>query len=235
MAILTTILMNELIFIFHTFFIACCSLGAVYIGKEALIGFIALLAILSNLFVTKQIVLLEFQATPTDALTIGLVLSLNLLQEYYGKAMAKKAIIISFVLSLVYTLLSQIHLFYSPSIHDVTHYHAHVLFGFMPRIICASLFTYFVVQQFDCFLYELLKNRLSNKYLILRNYMSISVSQLLDTIIFSFLGLYGTVDSLLSIICVSYCIKLAVIGGATPFIWFSKKIYRVKEHETISL
>lgn len=227
--------MNELIFAFHAFFIACCSLGALYLGKEALIGFIALLAILSNLFVTKQVVLFGFHATPTDALTIGLVLSLNLLQEYYGKTIAKKAILISFVLSMVYTALSQIHLLYYPSIYDVTQLHALEFFGLMPRIVCASLFTYFIVQQFDSYLYELLKNRFNNNYLILRNYGSITISQLLDTIIFSFLGLYGTVNSLFSIICISYLIKLIVIAGTTPFIGFSKKIYRVKEHETISL
>ncbi len=227
--------MNELIFVFHALFITGCALGALYLGKEALITFIGLLAILSNLFVTKQIMLFGFQATPTDALTIGLVLSLNLLQEYYGKRITQKAINISFILSLVYTLLSQIHLLYMPSMHDTMHHHAHHLFGLMPRIICASLFTYYIVQRIDSFLYELLRKRLHNNYLVFRNYASLVFSQLLDTILFSFLGLYGTLDSIIPVICISYCIKLMVIAGTTPFLWFSKRISRVKPYETVTL
>jgi len=226
--------MNELIFIFHALFITGCALGALTLGKEALISFIALLAILSNLFVTKQIMLFGFQATPTDALTIGLVLSLNLLQEYYGKEITKKAIGISFILSMAYTLLSQIHLLYLPSMHDTMHHHALELLGLMPRIVCASLFTYFIVQRIDCLLYEALKNRFKGRYLIARNYSSLIISQLLDTILFSFLGLYGTLDAIIPVMCISYCIKLIVIAGATPFLWFSKKISRVPPYESIS-
>lgn len=150
--------MNELIFIFHALLVTGCALGALKLGKEALISLIVHLAILSNLFVTKQITLFGFQATPTDALTIGLVLSLNLLQEYYGQAITKKAIWISFLGSLTYTLLSQLHLVYTPNAADWTQSHALSLFGVMPRIMFASLTTYFLVQRIDCMLYDLLKS-----------------------------------------------------------------------------
>lgn len=226
--------MNELIFIIHTIFISLCVLGALRLGKEALIGLVSILAILSNLFVTKQIVLFGFQVTATDALTIGLVLSLNILQEYYGKEITKKAIAISFAGSMVYTMLSMLHLAYIPSISDITQSHAFSLFGVMPRIMLASLFTYFVVQRLDCLLYEFLKNRCNNNYLVLRNYGSVVISQLLDTILFSFLGLYGIIDSIFPVICVSYAIKLIVIVVATPFLWFSKKIMLVKNYESVS-
>lgn len=227
--------MNELIFSIHIFVVAGTVLGALWLGKEALVVLIALYAILSNVFVTKQIILFGLQATPTDALTIGIVLSLNLLQEYYGQSITKKAIWISFAGSLVFTLLSQLHLIYLPSSFDTTQNHALSLFGVMPRIMVASLFTYLVVQRIDCRLYEFLKKRLSGNHLIVRNYGSVLVSQLIDTGLFSFLGLYGIVDSILPVICISYSIKLIVIFVATPFLWFSKKIMLVKNYESISL
>lgn len=227
--------MNEIIFASHSLFITGCALGALYLGKEALITFIASLAILSNIFVTKQIVLFGYQATPTDALTIGLVISLNLLQEYYGKEITKKAIGISFLISIVYTFLSQFHLLYLPGIHDTTQHHASALFGIMPRIILASLFTYFVVQRIDCLIYGFLKKKFNNNYLIARNYASLVFSQLIDTVLFSFLGLYGTIDSIVPVIIVSYGIKLILIMIMTPFLRFSKKINRIKSYEHISL
>lgn len=227
--------MNELIFIFHAFFVTGCTLGALYLGKEALISLVVLLAILSNLFVTKQIMLFGLQATPTDALTIGLVLSLNLLQEYYGKNITKKAIGISFILSLAYTAFSQLHLMYIPSMHDTMHSPARSLLCMMPRIVCASLFTYFIVQRIDCYFYELFKNKLAHKYLIMRNYGSLILSQLLDTILFSFLGLYGTLDSIIPVIAISYSIKLIIIAFTTPFLLLSKRISRVKTNESVSI
>ncbi len=227
--------MNELFFITHTLFIMFCSLGALRLGKEALIALIVLFAIFSNLFVTKQITLFGLQATPTDAFTVGIVLSLNLLQEYYGKVVTQKAIWISLVGSAAYILLSQLHLAYIPNVFDTTQAHALALFGMMPRIIGASLFTYFIVQRLDSWLYGILKKKCNNNYFILRNYGSVIISQLFDTILFSFLGLYGIVESVVPLICVSYSIKLLVIGMATPFLWFSKKIMIASSHESVSI
>lgn len=98
----------------------------------------------------------------------------------------------------------------------------------------ASLVTYFIVQRLDCMVYEILKNRLHGNYLVTRNYGAILFSQLTDTVLFSFLGLYGLVESIIPIICISYCIKVIAIGVATPFIWFSKKIMVKNTHESLS-
>src|SRR5581483_2912399 len=226
--------MNELIFFIHTFIVTFFSLGALYLGKEALISLIMLLAILSNLFVTKQITLFGLYATPADPLTIGIVISLNLLQEYFGKDITKKAISLSFLGSVVYVVLSQIHLIYISNIFDATQLHARALFGVMPRIVIASLITYFVVQHIDCRLYALLKNNYQ-RFFIIRNYGSALISQIMDTILFSFLGLYGVVESIVPIICISYVIKLILILIATPLLVFSKRIIMQKNYEQVSL
>jgi queuosine precursor transporter len=221
--------MNEIIFIIHIFVIIACVLGALKLGKEALCALIVVLAILSNLFVTKQIILFGLQATPTDALIVGLVLSLNLLQEYYGQEITKKAIWISFAGSLVFVILSQIHLWYIPSSFDTTQIHALSLLSMMPRIIAASLFTYLIVQRIDCFTYGFLKKKFDGNYLVLRNYGAILFSQLIDTVLFSFLGLYGIIESIVPVMVISYCIKVIVVLIATPFLWFSRKIMSDKK------
>lgn len=214
--------MNELIFLFHTTLIMLCVLGALKLGKEALIALICLFCVLCNLFVVKQTEFFGINATCADAFSIGAVLGLNLLQEYFGRAITQKAIVISFLGSLVYAVLSQIHLMYIPSACDTMHCHFSPLLEAMPRIIIASLVVYLVVQQLDCLLYEWLKKRFKGNFLASRVFSSAIVCQLLDTILFSFLGLYGIINNIGHLIMVSYLIKLVTLVCATPFVALSK-------------
>src|SRR5438445_4228981 len=108
--------MNELIFILHTLIIAAFALGALALGPSALVAFVCIQCMLANLFVVKQITLFGFTATCADAFTVGATIGLNLLQEYFGKEIAKRTIWINFFLLIFYALLSQIHLFYLPII-----------------------------------------------------------------------------------------------------------------------
>lgn len=215
--------MNELIFIAHICFIAITVLGALRLGKEALISFICLMCILANIFVSKQIGLFGFHVTTADSLSIGASLGLNLLQEYYGRTVTRKAIWISFAAGMLVTCLSQIHLLYAPSIFDTTQMHYVALFGIIPRIMLASFTTYIIVQNLEAAFYAWLQ-KIMPQALIARNLCSIAICQLIDTVLFSFLGLFGAVEHIWHIIFMSYLIKVIVLSTATPFLWFCKKI-----------
>ena len=110
--------MNELIFLFHLLCIGITTLIMLKIGIEALCAFLCVQAILANLFVIKQISLFGLNATASDVYIVGSVLTLNLIQEYYGKEKARMAIWISFGLLVFYTIVSQIHIGYIPSQTD---------------------------------------------------------------------------------------------------------------------
>lgn len=213
--------MNELLFLAAIILVSSAALAALKFGKEALITLIGVQWVLANLFVTKQITLFGFEATASDALAVGATLCLNLVQEYFGKKYARKAIAIGFGSTLFYSALAFMQLMYLPSTLDNMHPHFCALLAPMPRLIVASMTTYLIVQWCDYKLYGLLKNISS---LTLRNYISVGSTQLLDTILFSFLGLYGLVSPLGSIIMVSYGIKVAVILLAAPFISMSRYI-----------
>ena len=215
---------NELLFLAQATFIGTTLLIALRIGKEALVAVISVQAVLANLFVVKQISLMGFNATAADAYAIGCMLGLNLLQEYYGKAITKLAIWISFFVVVIFAISAYVHLLYIPFTDDTTHAAYVTVLSSTPRIVAASLFTYFVVQQFDMRLYGFLKSTLENRLYILRNYSSVALSQLLDTVLFSFLGLYGLVTHIWELILVSYCIKIAILLLATPFLMLAKKI-----------
>lgn len=217
---------NELIFIIHVIAIAVFSLTALRLGPYALVASIAIQGMLSNLFVTKQIMLFGMDVTCSDAFTVGSVLGLNLLQEYYGKEITKKAIIISFFSVLFYLFLSQIHLLYIPNQFDTTQPHFFEILHLMPRITIASVFVYLISQIFDATFFNVLKIALNNKYPIARSAVCMTCSQLLDTTLFSFLALYGIVGSVLNVIVVSFAIKMVVITLFTPFIKLAKYYHK---------
>jgi queuosine precursor transporter len=217
-------MINELIFLLHTIVIASSVLIALWLGAAALVAFICVQCILANLFVIKQISLFGFNATCADGFTIGAVLGLNILQEYYGREITKRAIWINFFLLIFYAIVSQIHLAYVPSSVDMMHQFFVPILSTMPRIVIASFFVYFIAQTTDYYLYGFLKRTLKDRFLIIRNYASIVIIQLLDTVLFSFLGLYGIIDNIWHIIMISYFIKLAAIIIATPFVGLSKYI-----------
>jgi queuosine precursor transporter len=221
--------MNELVFIFHTIIIATFALGSLALGRYALVAFVCTQCILANLFVVKQITLFGLTATCADAFTVGATIGLNLLQEYFGKETAKKTIWINFFLLIFYAIVSQIHLMYIPDLADTAQKHFLPILQLMPRIVIASFSVYLFTQMTDYYLYGILKKAFHDKHIILRNYASIAFCQLLDTVLFSFLGLYGIIDNIWQVICISYLIKLASIVIATPFVGFSRKIYTLTQ------
>lgn len=213
---------NELIFFISIIFFCSSSLLALYLGKHALIALICLQAVLVNLFVTKQIQLFGFCATASDTLAIGTSLALNLLQEYWGKPIARSAIFLSFSAAIFYTIASQLHLWYIPHPIDTSHAHFYALLMPLPRIIAASLITYLFIQWIDYRIYARLKVAYQSKQFVFRNLISLCFTQLLDTVLFSILGLYGTIipsyTALRDIIIVSYILKMIIIVSAVPAI-----------------
>lgn len=220
---------NELIFLFHITLMSVATLMALRLGKEALVAFISLQAVLANLFVVKQITLFGLTATGSDAFTIGTVLGLNLLQEYYGREIAQKSIWISFGCLIFYGMVSQVHIGYIPHMCDTMQPHFIAVLNEMPRIVIASFTVYFLAQQLDYQLYGMLKRLFDGNYLVLRNYCSVLLVQLVDTVLFSFLGLYGILDNIWQIIAVSYTIKVIAILISTPFLALSRNLKKPSE------
>jgi uncharacterized integral membrane protein (TIGR00697 family) len=225
-------MINEIFFIFHSIIIALSALIALGLGQSALVAFVCAQCILANLFVVKQITLFGLTATCADAYTVGATLGLNLLQEYFDKTITKKTIWINFFLLIFYAIASQLHLLYTPALADTTQQHFLPLLQLMPRIVIASFSVYLFVQMLDYYLYGVLKTIFNDKYLVLRNYFSIALCQLIDTILFSFLGLYGLVENVWHIIFISYAIKLASIVIATPFVSLSRTVYTMTQKKS---
>lgn len=209
------VLMNEILFFSHLFVVMLFVLISLKLGKEAVIASVSMQVILANLFVTKQISWFGWEITCSDVFAIGSIFSLNLLREYFSLELAKKTIWISFFSMIFFTVMSQIHLFYLPSVFDTTHSAFLQILTPTPRLLLASLVTFMIVQQLDIRLFSFLKKQLSIPFWI-RNAVCVTITQLLDTVLFSFLGLFSLVACLTDIILVSYFVKIVIIALLAP-------------------
>ncbi len=223
--------MNELIFILHIFS-ALFFLGvAVRLGKMALGVYIALSGVLANLFVVKQIELFGFHVTASDVFAVGGILGLNLLQEIYGSEEAKKAVRASLAALILFACMSQVHLLYSPSTFDSTHGSFVSILSSAPRIVAASIGVYYLVQRLDVLFFKFMRTGL--KHFGIRVLFSLLISQALDTVLFSFFGLYGIVESLADIMILSYAVKCAIIACSSSLALLLKRFHK-EENEALA-
>jgi queuosine precursor transporter len=218
--------MNFFILCLHITVICGMTLAALRTGLEMMIAWLCLLSVAMNLFVLKQITLFGLSVTASDALAVGYLLGLNLIQEFFGRSLARKCMWISLFISCGFLFLSQIHLLYMPNQFDLVHSHSVVLFRPMPRIILASLVSFLTVQIFDLAFFGFLKKKMEGKYLLARTASALFLSQTLDTCLFSYLALYGSVASVSHVIYVSIAMKGLVILLSTPFVALAKQIMK---------
>jgi uncharacterized integral membrane protein (TIGR00697 family) len=217
--------MNILLFLSSCALVAGFAWVFWYQGQSALTAWVAILSLLANIFVLKQIEILGLNATASDVFAIGGLLGLNLLQEKFGVNAAKQAIWVSFSCLLFFVVMSQIHLSYQPSAFDFSQDAYSHLLSPAPRIVFASLITFFIVQQFDIQLYRLFRQYLPTSSMLWVSGLAMCLSQLLDTVLFSVLGLYGIVSALTEIMIVSYAIKLIAIANTVPWAFLTKRLF----------
>ena len=223
---------NEFIFIAHTLLVTFAVTCAARYGQQALTSIVVLFTLIANLFVTQAIVLAGFTATSTDAFMVGSSLALVLLQEQYGVTQARRAIIISFFGLVLFTLFSLVHMWYTPAPTDFMRPAFAAILYTLPRLLIASASAYLISQYTNTVLYNLLKKKLPQSWFLTRTYGSIVCTQLLDTLLFSFLGLYGIMSNLGSIMLVSASIKLIAILTTVPLMKLLKTIKFISVRES---
>ncbi|MEX0672222.1 MAG: queuosine precursor transporter [Candidatus Babeliales bacterium] len=218
------LLANETLFILQALCIGLAVLIAVRFKKEGLIAYIALAGVLANLFVSKQIDLFGLTVTASDTYMIGASLSLNALQEFYGRTATRLAIWIAFFCQILFVIMSLIHCAYIPSPADSSQAHYCAILHNLGRIVAASLFAYNAAEWTNYAIFILLKKALADRWFTFRSFIATASAQLLDTVLFGFLGLHGLVASLTDIIFMSLAIKLGIMIVTLPCMMLIKKI-----------
>lgn len=157
----------------------------------------------------------------------------DICSEIYGKKVAQKAVTMGIVTSIIFVIISQSWLLYQPSDTDWAMPAIKEIFSNTPRTMITGIVVYAVVQMFDVWAYhkwwDFTKKKFGDdkSFLWLRNNGSTLVSQLLNTILFTWGAFGGMYDNktLLSIALASYVIFIVTSLVDTPFVYLARKIH----------
>ncbi|WP_428770388.1 queuosine precursor transporter [Treponema sp. HNW] len=158
----------------------------------------------------------------------------DILSELYGKKAAKKAVIYGSVTSVLFIVCSQYWLLFSPSENDWAMESMKTVFSNTPRIMIAGIAAYVISQFFDVWLYHKwwdFTNKVcgtKNGFLWLRNNGSTLISQLINTLLFTwgaFFKIYP-VSTLISITLSTYVIYIITSIADTPFVYAARKMMK---------
>ncbi len=216
--------MNEILVPCHLAVVVAATIGVKRWGKEGLGALFSLFLLISNLFVTKEISLANLIITTCDVYTVGSILCLNLIQEIYGKKESRKYLyrgILFLALFLAMSLFQNTYLS-APHSEEISLAFKKI-FSHTPRIILASFFITLVSDRIDMFIFQTAKKKFPNHLFVMRFLLSTIFSQLIDTVLFSFLALYGVVESIWNCIFVAYFVKVILISGSALCFFFTKK------------
>ena len=225
--------MNEILFLISIVFYLSGVLFAYKVfGKTGLYVWSAIGATLANIEAMKMVDMFGLSVTLGNALYASNFVVTDILSENYDKESANKAVNIGLFVTIIWLLATQLILKFNPSEFDFISNSLNEVFGFMPRIAMASIFTYAVVQKIDVVLYHKVWEKTNkifkdtNKGLWLRNNISTLTSQFLDTLIFTIIAFVGTVsfEELVMLIFTTYVLKAVVAVLDTPVLYIAKKI-----------
>lgn len=200
-------------------------------GRVGLFGLIVFNLILCNVQVLKTVELFGLTATLGNVLYASVFLATDLLNEFYGKAEARKGVLLGFVILLMTVGYMQIALLFTPTAEDFAHPHLAAIFGVLPRVALGSVAAYLVSQLHDVWAYDFWRRRTGEGRLWLRNNLSTLASQLLDSVVFcavAFIGVFPW-PVLVEILLTTFLFKAVVALLDTPFIYVGKWLLRPKD------
>jgi hypothetical protein len=154
----------------------------------------------------------------------SIFLCTDILSEKYGKEAANKATKLSFLTMIIFTILMQIFLQYTPSQTDYSEASLKVIFGSLSRITVGSLLAYYTSQMCDAFIYSMLKKKYNKVWI--SNNLSTIISQVIDTFIFVIISFYKTMNTsnLINLIITMIIFKWIIAILDTPFMLLVNKI-----------
>ena len=225
---------NELIFVITVLIYLGSVLGLYKLfGKNGLYAFAIFGTLLGNIAVCKNVDIFGVATTAGNVLYAATFLVTDILSEKYGKKDATRAVAYSFSIMLLWMLGTQLILWFTPNANDYINESLKIVFGLVPRITAASLIGFICSQNIDVFLYHFIWSKTGNDRtkLWLRNNGSTLTSQLIDTVIFTFIAFWGVYprNVFFSILITTYLFKAIVALLDTPFMYWARKIVPMNE------
>ena len=202
-------------------------------GKQGMYLWTVVATISANIEVLIVVNAFGMEMTLGNILFASTFLVTDILSEIYGKKEAQTAVYLGIATSVAFILISQSWMLYRPNENDFAMPHIRAVFSNTPRLMLVGIVVYAIVQMFDVWAYHKWwgltrqKSGDSRRFLWLRNNGSTLLSQLLNTVLFTwgaFAGVYET-KTLVSIAVASYVIFIVTSLADTPFVYWARRFH----------
>lgn len=229
--------MNELLF-FISILVSYSAILILYkfLGKTSLFVWMGFAMVIANIEASKGVEMFGLAMTLGNVIYVSTDFVTSILNECYNKKEARMAVKYGFIAALMFVILSQITIRFVPmegseEISDAMK----LLFGFAPRVVLSSLFTYLISSYIDTGIYDFLKRKVFTKdnQMFLRSEITSSISQFVDSALFTFLAFIGvselggdTLSGLVVLTLTTYFAKMIIGLVDTPFLYIAKKIHK---------
>ncbi len=205
-------------------------------GKTGLYCWTVLATVAANIEVTMVVDAFGMEQTLGNILFASTFLATDILSENVGKKAANKAVYIGIATSVMFILISQSWMLYTPNSSDFAFPSIKAVFSNTPRLMISSIVVYAVVQLFDVFTYHFIWGKTtklcndSSKFLWLRNNVATMLSQLINAVLYTFAAFWGVYhfNTLINIIISSMVLFLVTSILDTPAVYISRKIKPIK-------
>ena len=214
-----------------TFFITFIVMVLMYrcFGKPGLIAWVAIGTIIANIQVIKTVDIFGISATLGNVMFASIYLATDILNDIYGRKVAKRAVWLGFSSTLVMIIVMQMSLHFIPAPEDISQKALSTIFDLVPRIALGSIIAYIIGQHVDVFIFSMIKKVFqSDKTFIIRAYGSTVLSSIIDTALFVTIAFIGTLPAsvVFEIFITTYVLKLVSTIFNVPFGYIAKSFYR---------
>ena len=124
------------------------TLVAFRLGRAYLFGLIMLEVGLMNIFVVKQYDLFGLAVTGGNILYGGIFLATDVLNEFYGRQIARRAVWAGFGAGIFMLVASKFATAFTPNEFDIAQTSFETIFAPTFRVVVASLASYLIFQSF---------------------------------------------------------------------------------------
>lgn len=203
-----------------------------FLGNSGLYCWTVLATIAANIEVLIVVDAFGMEQTLGNILFASTFLVTDILSETEGKKAAQKAVVIGIAASILFILISQSWMLYTPNENDWASSSIVAIFQNTPRLMLSSIAVYAIVQVFDVFAYHAiwkLTTKLCNdskRFLWLRNNAATLISQFFNTLLYTFAAFYGiySTETLFHIIFSTFVIYIFTSLLDTPAVYIARKI-----------
>ena len=177
-------------------------------------GSLVLAAVLAS-----KIIAIGPLVVPAGVLAYSLTfLVTDVIGEVWGKQRAQAVVVGGFITLVLVFALTGISIFWPPATFWPHQRAYETILGSSARIMIASLIAYLFSQYHDVWAFSFLRRLTTERFLWLRNNVSTTVSQLLDSVIFITIAFYGVMP-LVPLILGQWVVKVGIALLDTPLVY----------------